>query len=214
MGWKGPLKVIQSNPPAVSIFNYIRLLRALSNLTLNVSRDGASTSSLGNLCQRFTTLTVKNFFLTSSLNLLSFTYRYWVVNTLGYCPKDCGRHGPASQIRCRALYAHFWVSWVRGDFVFALNAKQSLQSCCKYWPHFSLLPWMNPLTCVRGSHCDKGRVESNPGARVWASSSVKICLGKHRMEICPCQHGSTTVFPLNFTSSLFLDTQVWTPEAP
>ncbi|NXR03058.1 PTPRT phosphatase, partial [Sagittarius serpentarius] len=33
------------------IFNWSRLLRAPSNLTLNVSRDGASTTSLGNLCQ-------------------------------------------------------------------------------------------------------------------------------------------------------------------
>ncbi|KAK4829865.1 hypothetical protein QYF61_007257 [Mycteria americana] len=48
------------------IFNYIRLLRAPSNLTFNVSRDGASTTSLGNLFQCFTTLTVKNFFLRSS----------------------------------------------------------------------------------------------------------------------------------------------------
>ncbi|KAK4831309.1 hypothetical protein QYF61_016798 [Mycteria americana] len=38
------------------IFNQIRLLRAPSNLTLNVSRDGASTTSLGNLGQCLTTL--------------------------------------------------------------------------------------------------------------------------------------------------------------
>ena len=31
------------------IFNYIRLLRAPSNLAFNISRDGASTTSLGNL---------------------------------------------------------------------------------------------------------------------------------------------------------------------
>ncbi|KAK4811312.1 LOW QUALITY PROTEIN: hypothetical protein QYF61_024448 [Mycteria americana] len=59
----------KSNPPAMSrdIFNYIRLLRAPSNLTLNVSRDGASTTSLGNLFQCFTTLIVTNFFLISIL---------------------------------------------------------------------------------------------------------------------------------------------------
>ncbi|KAK4831211.1 hypothetical protein QYF61_016048 [Mycteria americana] len=47
-----------SNTPAMSrdICNYIRLLRAPSNLTLNVSRDGASTTSLGNLFHCFTTL--------------------------------------------------------------------------------------------------------------------------------------------------------------
>ncbi|NXJ99538.1 HLTF factor, partial [Corythaixoides concolor] len=46
-----------------------------SNLTLNVSRDGLSTTSLGNLCQCFTTLIVKNFFLVSSLSLPSFSLK-------------------------------------------------------------------------------------------------------------------------------------------
>jgi len=36
----------------------------------NTSGDGASTPSLGSLFQRFTTLSVKKFFLISSLNLL------------------------------------------------------------------------------------------------------------------------------------------------
>ncbi|KAK4831893.1 LOW QUALITY PROTEIN: hypothetical protein QYF61_020040 [Mycteria americana] len=60
-------------PPCNSrdIFKSIRLLRASSNLTLNVSRDEASTTSLGNLFLCFTTLIVKNFFLKSSLNLPS-----------------------------------------------------------------------------------------------------------------------------------------------
>ncbi|KAK4830182.1 hypothetical protein QYF61_008973 [Mycteria americana] len=50
---EGDLPQQVSNPPAMSrdIFNEIRLLRAPSNLTLNVSRDGASTTSLGSLCQ-------------------------------------------------------------------------------------------------------------------------------------------------------------------
>jgi len=65
------------NPPAVSrdIFSYGRLLRALSNLALNVSRDGASTTSLGNLSQCFSTLIVKNFFLISGLNLPSLSVK-------------------------------------------------------------------------------------------------------------------------------------------
>ena len=57
------------------IINSTRLLRALSNLILNVSRDGASTTSLGNMCHRFTTLIVKNFFLLSSLNLPSLSFK-------------------------------------------------------------------------------------------------------------------------------------------
>ncbi|KAK4826701.1 hypothetical protein QYF61_010916 [Mycteria americana] len=40
-----------------------RLLKAPSNLALNISRDGASTTSLGNLVQCLSTLIVKNFFL-------------------------------------------------------------------------------------------------------------------------------------------------------
>uniref|UniRef100_A0A8C9L6Q9 Uncharacterized protein n=1 Tax=Pavo cristatus TaxID=9049 RepID=A0A8C9L6Q9_PAVCR len=38
-----------------------QVLRAPSSLTMSVSRDGASDTSLGNLFQCFTTLTVKSF---------------------------------------------------------------------------------------------------------------------------------------------------------
>ena len=57
------------------ISNWIRLLRAPSNLALNVSRNGASTTSLGNLVQCLTTLIVKYFFLISSLNLPSLSLK-------------------------------------------------------------------------------------------------------------------------------------------
>ena len=46
-----------------------RLPRATSSLASNASRDGASTTSLGNLFQCVTTLWVKNFLLISYLNL-------------------------------------------------------------------------------------------------------------------------------------------------
>ena len=49
------------------MFNWVRLLRAQSNLALNVSRDGASTASLGNRFQCSNTPSIKNFFLTASL---------------------------------------------------------------------------------------------------------------------------------------------------
>ncbi|KAK4815543.1 hypothetical protein QYF61_003235 [Mycteria americana] len=49
--------------------------RVPSNLTLNVSRDGASTTSLGNLFQCFTTLIVKNVILIPSLNLPSCSFK-------------------------------------------------------------------------------------------------------------------------------------------
>jgi len=76
-GWEGTFRGHLAQPPAVSrdIFNQTRLLRAPSNLALNVSRDGASTTSPGNLYQRFTTLTVNNFFLISSLNLPSLSLK-------------------------------------------------------------------------------------------------------------------------------------------
>lgn len=48
------------------LFNYIRLLNAPSNPTLNTS-----TTSPGNLLHCFTTPLVKNFFFSSGLNLLS-----------------------------------------------------------------------------------------------------------------------------------------------
>jgi len=72
-GLEGTFKGHLVQPSAISrdIFNWIRLLRALSSLTLNVSRDGASTTSLGNLGQCLTTLSVKNFSLLSSVNLPS-----------------------------------------------------------------------------------------------------------------------------------------------
>ncbi|TRZ18459.1 hypothetical protein HGM15179_008649 [Zosterops borbonicus] len=49
-------------------WNYTRLLKALSSLALDTSRDGAATASLGTLCQDLTTVTVKNSFQISRLN--------------------------------------------------------------------------------------------------------------------------------------------------
>ena len=50
MSWKGPLKI---QTPAVNrdTLQLHQVLRAPSSLTLSVFRDGASTTSLGNLCQ-------------------------------------------------------------------------------------------------------------------------------------------------------------------
>ena len=45
------------------------------SLTLNVSKDGASTTSLSKLFHCFTTLIAKNFLLTSNLNLPSFSLK-------------------------------------------------------------------------------------------------------------------------------------------
>jgi len=56
---------------STDIFHQTRLLRAPSNLALNTAREGAATASLGNLGQGLATLTRKNFFLISNLNLPS-----------------------------------------------------------------------------------------------------------------------------------------------
>ena len=48
------------------IHSSIGMLRAQSSLALNVAKDGASTTSLGNLFQCLFSLTIKIFFLTSN----------------------------------------------------------------------------------------------------------------------------------------------------
>jgi len=56
-------------------FHYTGLLKAPSNLAVNASREGTSTTALDNLFQCLTTLIVKNFFLISSLNLPPFSLK-------------------------------------------------------------------------------------------------------------------------------------------
>lgn len=70
MAWLGRnlVKVTLSNISVMTQDTFqTKLLRASSSLTLNVPRDGASTTCLENLGQCFTTLIVK-IFLTSNLN--------------------------------------------------------------------------------------------------------------------------------------------------
>lgn len=51
LSWRGPMKAIQSNCPVMNRVTYSQtmLLSAPSSLTLDVSRVGAPTNSLGNL---------------------------------------------------------------------------------------------------------------------------------------------------------------------
>ena len=58
---KGHLVQLSCNN--MDTYSSIRLLRAPSSLTFNVTSKGASTTSLGNLCYCLITLTVKNFSL-------------------------------------------------------------------------------------------------------------------------------------------------------
>jgi len=68
---------VQFHPPAKGRdpFHQPRVLKVLSNLALNPAREGAATASLGNLGQGLTTITVKNSFLISNLNLPSFSLK-------------------------------------------------------------------------------------------------------------------------------------------
>jgi len=76
MLWVGRDLVRSSSPTPCSEQGHLPLDQvAQSPLVLHVSRDGASTTSLGNPCQYFTTLTVRNFFLVSSLNLPSLSLK-------------------------------------------------------------------------------------------------------------------------------------------
>ena len=71
------LKIIKFQPlcHGQGHFPLHQILKVPSNLALNTSREGTSTMSLGNLCQCLTTLTGKNFFLRSNLNLPSFSLK-------------------------------------------------------------------------------------------------------------------------------------------
>ena len=65
MIWKGPLKIIYFNSPAMNrdIYSSIRLLKVPYSLALIASTDRASTTTLGNLFHCLTNHIVKNFFL-------------------------------------------------------------------------------------------------------------------------------------------------------
>lgn len=57
------------------IFSKITLLKDLPKVTLNTTRNGASTASLENPFQCLTTLRVKNYFFMSNLNLPFFSLK-------------------------------------------------------------------------------------------------------------------------------------------
>ena len=61
----------------------IRLPRAWSIVTLNVFRDGASTTSLATLFQCLTTLTVKDLFLLSNINVTSLRLKSFSLTVSG-----------------------------------------------------------------------------------------------------------------------------------
>jgi len=86
------------------IFHQPRVLRAPSNLALNVAREGAATASLGNLGQGLTTLMGKNFFLISNLNLPSVSLEPFPLvqslHTLGKSPSPSFLSAPSGTGSC------------------------------------------------------------------------------------------------------------------
>ena len=74
-GHEAPTPMPQAGPPTSTPNTRTRLPRAPSNRALNTYRNEAATTSLGSLFQHFTILIVKNFPLTSNLNLPSFNLK-------------------------------------------------------------------------------------------------------------------------------------------
>ena len=77
LGWKVPQISSSFNLPAMGrvTSHYTRLPRATASLALSASRDGASTTSLGNLFQCITTPWVKKSLLISNLNLPCLSFK-------------------------------------------------------------------------------------------------------------------------------------------
>jgi len=76
-------------------FHQTRLLKAPFSLALNTAREGASTASLGNLCQGLTTLRAKNFFLYWKAEKLDVSWLLVLTaqkanHTLGCIPNSVG----------------------------------------------------------------------------------------------------------------------------
>ena len=145
-----------------NFFNWVSLLRAPSNLTLNVSRDGASTTSLGNLFQCFTTLIVKNFFFISSLNLPSFS--------LNPLPLALLQQALLKSLFPSLLQAplKYWKAAVRSPrslLLFRLNSPNSLSFSSQerapalgssLWPPLAPLQQLHVLLVLRAWELDTG----------------------------------------------------------
>ena len=78
-------------------YSSIRLPKACSSLAFAVLRDGASTTSLGNHFQCLSSLTVKDFFLISELNLHSLSLKpFPLVLSLLSCSSPLGTGGKSA----------------------------------------------------------------------------------------------------------------------
>ena len=89
-GSEGTSRYHLVQPPCWSRVTYSRLHRTLSRRVLNISREGDSTTSLGNLFQGFVTLRVKKFFLMFRRSFLCFNLCPLPLVLLLSCPLVVG----------------------------------------------------------------------------------------------------------------------------
>ena len=99
--------------------HWTRLPRATSSLALNASRNGASTTSLGNIFQCVTILCMKNFFLISNLNLPH--------PSLIFCDADCMFPHAKHLLECILKPAR-WLF-----FLLFIYLEQEGSKICKYF---------------------------------------------------------------------------------
>lgn len=135
-GLERTLRIIQFQLPMVGrgTFHYTRLPKAPSNLALNVSKKGAFPTSIGKLFWGLITLTVKNFFQTSNLNLPCFSWKplvlplYTLIKSASpsslYAPLSTGILAPQRKL---ALF------WLLGDFKICSEISYSSISTIFRW---------------------------------------------------------------------------------
>lgn len=98
-------------------------------LTLGVSSDGAPTTSPGNLHQCLTILPVKNFFLTSNLNLPSFSLKLSAFVPLVIEGNEVWKAGPAWPPSSLSITSDLPCGWGKGCSHSLPHLQQSLLRC-------------------------------------------------------------------------------------
>lgn len=144
-----------------------------SNLTLNASRDGASTASMGNLCQSFITFWVKSFLLTPYLNLPSFSLTPLpLVLLLSDHEKDTCADPIFPQVERLYILKVFISCLFNSDC--KLGAKKS--SACDISPHLTLiyLPYWDFVPQHQPSWAPRQRSGLRWGSRTHLLSGVPL----------------------------------------
>ena len=129
------------------------MLRAPSSLTLSVTRDGASTTSLGNLFLCFTTLIIKHFFFIHSLNLSCFSLRLFpLVHSQQTLAKGCWSTNGSSLLNVFYLSKAFKIMMFFSLFFFSFPHLVCLCLCIYKSCLCSQLPFRSACN-VAENHC-------------------------------------------------------------